>query len=78
MFCSETIIPKGMRGSQFSFKFTIWESRHCKEIIKNYHDGFIYMNCGHFVGPFHYNWNAPKERISIRSFDDHPIEKLST
>lgn len=47
---------------------------HCKEIMKDYHDGIIYINCGYFVGPFNYNWNAPKERISIRSFDDHPID----
>ncbi len=48
--------------------------RHCKEIMKDYHDGFIYINCGHFVGPFNYNWNASKEKISIHSFDDHPID----
>ncbi len=47
---------------------------HCKEIMKDYHDGFIYFNCGHFVGPFNYNWNASKERISICSFDDYPID----
>lgn len=47
---------------------------HCKEVMKDYHDGFIYINCGHFVGPFNYNWNAPQEKISIRSFDDHPID----
>ncbi len=48
--------------------------QHCKEIMKDYRDGFIYINCGHFVGPFNYNWNAPKERINIHSFDDHPID----
>lgn len=42
--------------------------------MRDYHDGFIYINCGHFVGPFNYNWNAPKERISIRSFEDHSID----
>ena len=47
---------------------------HCKEIMKDYHDGIIYVNCGHFVGPFNYNWNAPKEKISIRGFDTHPID----
>ena len=47
---------------------------HCKEIMKDYHDGFIYVNCGHFVGPFNYNWNAPKSKISIRNFDTHPID----
>jgi len=47
---------------------------HCKEIMKDYHDGIIYVNCGHFVGPFNYNWNVPKERISIRDFDTHPID----
>ena len=47
---------------------------HCKAIMKDYHDGFIYVNCGHFVGPFNYNWNAPKSKISIRNFDTHPID----
>ena len=47
---------------------------NCKEIMKDYHDGIIYVNCGHFVGPFNYNWNALKERISIRDFDTHPID----
>ena len=47
---------------------------HCKEIMKDYHDGIIYVNCGHFVGPFNYNWNATKSKISIRDFDTHPID----
>ena len=47
---------------------------HCKEIMKDYHDGIIYVNCGHFVGPFNYNWNAPKEKISIHDFDNRPID----
>ena len=47
---------------------------HCKEIMKDYHDGIIYVNCGHFVGPFNYNWNVPKTSISIRDFDSHPID----
>ena len=47
---------------------------HCKEIMKDYHDGIIYVNCGHFVGPFNYNWNAPKGKISVRDFDTHPID----
>lgn len=47
---------------------------HCKEIMKNYCDGVIYVNCGHFVGPFNHNWNAPKNKISIRDFDTHPID----
>lgn len=47
---------------------------HCKDIMKDYNDGFIYVNCGHLVGPFNYNWNAPKEKISIRNFDDRPID----
>ncbi len=48
--------------------------KHCKEIMKDYQDGIIYVNCGHFVGPFNYHWNAPKEKISIRDFDTHPID----
>ena len=47
---------------------------HCKEIMKDYHDGIIYVNCGYFVGPFNHNWNAPKNTISIRDFDAHPID----
>ncbi len=47
---------------------------HCKEIMKDYTDGVIYVNCGYFVGPFNYNWNAPKTKISIRDFDAHPID----
>ncbi len=47
---------------------------HCKDIMKYYHDGFIYINCGHFVGPFNYNWNAPKNKISIADFDNCPID----
>lgn len=47
---------------------------HCKEIMNDYHDGIIYVNCGHFVGPFNYNWSTPKEKISIRDFDTHPID----
>lgn len=46
---------------------------HCKEIMKDYHDGVIYVNCGYFVGPFNHNWNAPKNKICIRDFDAHPI-----
>lgn len=42
--------------------------------MKDYKDGIIYVNCGHFVGPFNYNWNAPKTSISIRDFDSHPID----
>ena len=46
---------------------------HCKEIMRDYHDGVIYINCGYFVGPFNYNWNSWHERITVRSFDDCPI-----
>ena len=54
---------------------TVRESyRHCKEIMKDYHDGFIYVNCGYFVGPFNYNWHTAKSKVSIRSFDEHPID----
>ncbi len=47
---------------------------HCKDMMKDYHDGFIYINCGHFVGPFNHNWNASKTKISISDFDSHPID----
>lgn len=47
---------------------------HCREIMKDYRDGVIYVNCGHFVGPFNYQWNTPKNKIHIRDFDAHPID----
>ena len=47
---------------------------HCKEIMKNYNDGIIYVNCGHFVGPFNYNWNKVHHEISMRDFDERPID----
>ena len=47
---------------------------HCKEIMKNYNDGIIYVNCGHFVGPFNYNWNNVHHEISMRDFDERPID----
>lgn len=47
---------------------------HCKEIMKDYQDGNIYVNCGHFVGPFNYDWNASKDKITIHSFDERPID----
>ena len=46
---------------------------HCKEIMRDYHDGVIYINCGHFVGPFNYHWNQDYHRITVREFDDCPI-----
>lgn len=48
--------------------------QHCKKIMKDYHDGIIYIKCGHFVGPFNYNWNAPQGKINVHSFDEHPID----
>ena len=47
--------------------------KHCKEIMRGYHDGMIYVNCGHFVGPFNYHWNQDYHKIRIREFDDCPI-----
>lgn len=47
---------------------------HCKEIMKNYNDGIIYVNCGYFVGPFNYNWNVEHHEISMQDFDSCPIE----
>lgn len=46
---------------------------HCKEIMRDYHDGVLYVNCGYFVGPFNHNWNDHNHPISIRDFDDDPI-----
>ena len=48
--------------------------KHCKEIMKDYNDGFIYVNCGYLVGPFNYNRNASKEKISIRNFDANTMD----
>ncbi len=47
---------------------------HCKEIMKNYNDGIIYVNCGYFVGPFNYNWNKAPRVITMQDFDACPIE----
>lgn len=47
---------------------------HCKNIMKNYNDGIIYVNCGHFVGPFNYNWNKVHREISMQDFESCPIE----
>ena len=46
---------------------------HCREIMRGYQDGVIYVNCGHFVGPFNYNWNFSCNQMTIRDFDDCPI-----
>lgn len=48
--------------------------QHCKELMKDYDDGVIYVNCGYFVGPFNYNWNMIPQRIEIRGFDERPID----
>jgi len=55
--------------------------RHCAELMKDYDDGQIYVNCGHFVGPFNYNWRGAQPvdphavyHISLRDFDSHPID----
>lgn len=47
---------------------------HCKDIMKDYNDGIIYVNCGYFVGPFNYNWNNVPHVISMKDFDACPIE----
>ena len=47
---------------------------HCKEIMKNYNEGIIYVNCGHFVGPFNYNWNSVHHKISMDDFEACPID----
>ncbi len=46
---------------------------HCKDLMKGYNDGVIYVNCGYFVGPFNYNWNAEPHKVSVRDFDSYPI-----
>ena len=47
---------------------------HCKEIMKDYNDGNIFVNCGHFVGPFNYNWNSVHHKISMADFEARPID----
>ena len=48
--------------------------QHCKELMKDYSDGVIYVNCGYFVGPFNHNWNSTPHPITLNSFDRHPID----
>ena len=48
--------------------------KHCKDLMKDYRDGTIYVNCGYFIGPFNYNWNFIAQRIEMRGFDKHPID----
>ena len=47
---------------------------HCKKIMKGYNDGFIYVNCGYFVGPFNHNWSYEHKPVNIQDFDADPIE----
>ena len=42
--------------------------------MKEYHGGYIFINCGHLVGPFNINWNAQKDLKNIDEFRDHPID----
>ncbi len=46
---------------------------NCMNVMRGYCDGVIYINCGHFVGPFNYHWNQDYHRITVREFDDCPI-----
>lgn len=39
---------------------------HCKEIMKDYHDGIIYVNCGHFA-----------ESLCDMIEDEHFIDSIS-
>lgn len=48
--------------------------KHCKELMKDYSDGTIYVNCGYFIGPFNHNWNTEPRHIEIHDFDSDPIE----
>ena len=47
---------------------------HCKKVMKGYNDGFIYVNCGYFVGPFNHNWDHRPRPIKMQDFDADPIE----
>ena len=46
----------------------------CKEIMKNYIDGILYVNCGHFMGAFNNNCNNVHHEISMQDFHECPIE----
>lgn len=47
---------------------------HCRTLMRGYAGGVIYVNCGHFVGPFNYPWNAEPQPLTLRGFDAHPID----
>ncbi len=47
---------------------------HCRALMRDYDGGVIYVNCGHFVGPFNYPWNAAPRPVTLRGFDAHPID----
>lgn len=48
--------------------------KHCKDLMKNYSEGTIYVNCGYFVGPFNHNWNNKPRHIELHDFDSSPID----
>ncbi len=46
---------------------------HCKNIMKAYHVGCIYINCGHLVGPFNINWH---DRMKLKALMSLKIIRL--
>ena len=42
--------------------------------MKNYKDGILYVNCGHFMGVFNNNCKNVHHEISMQDFDECPIE----
>jgi hypothetical protein len=46
---------------------------HCKNLMEDYRGGYIYINCGHLVGPFNINWHD-EEIKSVNDFINHPID----
>ena len=47
---------------------------HCRALMRGYAGGVLYVNCGHFVGPFNYPWHIEPHPISLRDFDATPID----
>jgi hypothetical protein len=48
--------------------------KHCKNIMKDYHGGCIFINCGHLVAPFNIYWHERGEIKSIDEFLHNPID----
>ena len=63
MFCGETIIPKGLRGSQLSFKFTIRNSQKGGNVMKYGGMAALSERCS--------KMNASKARAALEHMPDN-------